>query len=98
MDLPHVFQLSRVALACTLYLGSAPCLATEVYKWVDANGDVHFGDRPPGAGAVGPHLAEPRAEHQGVAHARGPALVDDLGARRRWRAAARIRRWPSAGA
>ncbi len=51
MDLPHVFKRSRVALACALCLGSAPCLAAEVYKWVDAKGDVHFGDRPPGTGA-----------------------------------------------
>jgi len=51
MVLHHVHDLSRVALACVLCLAGAAAGAAEVYKWVDADGEVHFGDRPPGQGA-----------------------------------------------
>ncbi|MEN0038852.1 MAG: DUF4124 domain-containing protein [Cellvibrio sp.] len=33
------------------YSGSEPAAPTKVYKWTDANGQVHFGDKPTAAGA-----------------------------------------------
>ena len=33
----------------------------EVYQWTDANGQVHFGDRPPQDGARTADLPEPAA-------------------------------------
>jgi hypothetical protein len=35
---------TTVLLAATAF---ASALATEIYRWVDADGTVHFGDRPP---------------------------------------------------
>lgn len=43
--------LPCVALACALSWAHAPSFAAEVYKWTDADGEVHFGDHPPSAGA-----------------------------------------------
>jgi hypothetical protein len=34
-----------------LFCASGPPAAAEVYKWTDAEGRVHFGDRPPQSGA-----------------------------------------------
>ena len=39
------FALKLPLLVCVLF-ASAP-LASEIHKWVDAEGNVHFGDRPP---------------------------------------------------
>jgi len=36
---------TAVLLATTALAGAAA--ATEIYRWVDADGTVHFGDRPP---------------------------------------------------
>lgn len=39
-----------IAAAATLALAaSGAALAGDIYKWVDAEGNVHFGDRPAGA-------------------------------------------------
>lgn len=40
----------RIALSCAvmaLTLGSG-AMASEIYKWTDDNGDIHYGDRPSG--------------------------------------------------
>jgi hypothetical protein len=41
-------------LACALMLAgivaAAPAATGEIYKWTDAEGNVHYGDRPTGAG------------------------------------------------
>ena len=42
-------QRSRFPAVLVLTLASAFATA-EVYKWVDADGNVHYGDRRPGAG------------------------------------------------
>ena len=42
---PRVPQLTPGLLALLL-LGAPPLSATQVYKWTDAEGHVHFGDRP----------------------------------------------------
>ncbi len=36
---------TAVLLAATAFASAAS--ATEIYRWVDADGTVHFGDRPP---------------------------------------------------
>lgn len=35
-----------------LCLAVAGAAAAEIFKWTDANGEVHYGDRPPTAGAA----------------------------------------------
>jgi hypothetical protein len=42
---------SRLPAVLVLTLVSAVATA-EVYKWVDADGNVHYGDRPPATGVV----------------------------------------------
>ncbi len=37
----------RVALMLALLLFTQPLLAAKVYKWVDANGTVHYSSEPP---------------------------------------------------
>jgi len=37
----------RPLLICLALLLSLPAFAQTVYKWTDANGTVHYGDRPP---------------------------------------------------
>lgn len=39
------------AFACALLPAAAAVRAAEVYKWVDEQGHVHFGDKPPEQGA-----------------------------------------------
>jgi hypothetical protein len=41
----------RTWLFMLLVCASGPSAAAEVYKWTDAEGRVHFGDRPPRSGA-----------------------------------------------
>ena len=47
-------------LALTLAVASAVVTA-EVYRWVDADGNVHYGDRPPAAGVDSRTLSLPPA-------------------------------------
>ncbi|HMM74678.1 MAG TPA: DUF4124 domain-containing protein [Gammaproteobacteria bacterium] len=51
MDPTHVPYLPRALLAFALGLAPAMAIAAEVYKWTGADGEVHFGDHPPSAGA-----------------------------------------------
>lgn len=43
---PALHRLAGCAL-CVLALVGQPALAAELYRWVDKDGKVHFGDRPP---------------------------------------------------
>ena len=38
--------LVAVALSCFISLQAEDVAAGDVYKWVDDNGKVHFGDKP----------------------------------------------------
>ena len=40
-------KTARILLLATLMTGTA--VATEIYKWVDADGNIQYGDRPSGA-------------------------------------------------
>ena len=40
----HIVALSAFAIAA-----AAPLYASEIYRWTDAEGNVHYGDRPSGA-------------------------------------------------
>ena len=51
---------SRLPLVLVLTLASAFAIA-DVYKWVDENGKVHYGDRPPGAGTDSSTMTLPAA-------------------------------------
>jgi len=44
-------KLKRLALSCVLMTLTVAggALASEIYKWTDENGDVHYEDRPTGA-------------------------------------------------
>jgi hypothetical protein len=45
------FSMQRPLIVLILLLLALPCLAaTEVYRWKDANGTVHFADAPPPRG------------------------------------------------
>ena len=37
------------SIVFVLALGSSPAWGAGIYKWVDENGKIHFGDRPPAA-------------------------------------------------
>ena len=39
--------VSACALICALTLSTLPASADEIHRWVDAQGQVHFGDRAP---------------------------------------------------
>jgi hypothetical protein len=53
-------QRFRPVTALALTLASAFAMA-DVYKWVDPQGTVHYGDRPPAAGADSSTLTLPPA-------------------------------------
>ncbi len=53
-------QRSRLSAVLVLTLASAFATA-EVYKWVDADGNVHYGDRPPAAGVDARSMPPPPA-------------------------------------
>ena len=58
---------SRLPAALVLTLASAFATA-DVYKWIDAHGDVHYGDRPPGAGADARSMTLPPAPTKDTDH------------------------------
>ena len=45
-----------ILLVCLLW--TLPAMAAEVYRWTDPNGQVHYGERPPTAGAQRMELPE----------------------------------------
>lgn len=37
----------RLCLLCVFYLGFITLAQAEIFRWLDANGNIQFGDRPP---------------------------------------------------
>ena len=60
-------QRSRLPAVLVLTLASAFATA-EVYKWVDADGNVHYGDRPPAAGVDSRSIPPPPAPPEDADH------------------------------
>ena len=60
-------QYSILAAVLALTLVGTPALA-EVYKWVDAEGNVHYGDRPPSSGQEPQSLSLPSAPDRDSDH------------------------------
>ena len=60
--------MRRMILACSVLLAlSANASAGQIYKWTDAQGNVHFGSQPPEgqqASAVNPNISQPKAPTQ----------------------------------
>ena len=47
---------------CLLLIFISQIVAAEIYKWVDANGKVHFGDRPGNSNAVEINIEEEKVK------------------------------------
>ncbi len=63
-------QLQAV-LALTLALTAASAVAAaEIYKWLDADGNVHYGDRPPATGVDSRSMSLPPAPAEEADQAR----------------------------
>jgi hypothetical protein len=60
-------QHSILAAVLALTLAGTP-VAAEVYKWVDAEGNVHYGDRPPSSGQETHSLSLPSAPDRDSDH------------------------------
>lgn len=58
--------MRRMIFACTVLLAlSTNSHASQIFKWVDGQGNVHFGSQPPEgrpATAVNPHVSQPKIE------------------------------------
>ena len=56
--------MRRMILACSVLLAlSTGATAGQIYKWVDGQGNVHFGSQPPegqDAAAVNPNISQPK--------------------------------------
>ncbi|MDX5372267.1 MAG: DUF4124 domain-containing protein [Pseudomonadaceae bacterium] len=56
--------MRRMILACSVLLAlSTGATAGQIYKWVDAQGNVHFGSQPPEgqeAAEVNPNITQPK--------------------------------------
>jgi len=59
-------------MAAGLLLAGTGMAATEVYRWVDADGVVHFGDRPPEGVDARPVSVRPNAVPSVAAKPAGP--------------------------
>jgi hypothetical protein len=53
--------LMGITMACVLLAATAPAEAQQVYRWVDENGVVHFGDLPPEGVEATPVSVRPNA-------------------------------------
>ena len=67
--------LAVAAVACLGVLASAPAGADVVYKWVDAQGRVHYSDRPPSGDGKLLAVEQTNSSHHssGSEHAPAPA-------------------------
>lgn len=79
----RVFTMKHGIPGCGAWLlviacGTAPCgEAAEVFKWTDADGKVHFGDRPPAQGASSVTVrTAPAVPGAADRHERTRALLD----------------------
>lgn len=56
--------MRRMIIACSVLLAlSTGAMAGQIYKWVDAQGNVHFGAQPPEgtqAAEVNPNISQPK--------------------------------------
>ncbi|MDD0845511.1 DUF4124 domain-containing protein [Pseudomonas sp. Gutcm_11s] len=56
--------MRRMILACSVLLAlSTGATAGQIYKWVDSQGNVHFGSQPPEgqpSAAVNPNVSQPK--------------------------------------
>lgn len=72
--------MQRIILAGTLLLAlSSPSMASQIYKWVDANGTTHYGAQPPQdrpATNVNTLVAPPRPVAAPAAQAPAEGVVD----------------------
>ena len=63
--------MRRMILACSVLLAlSTSASAGQIYKWVDAQGNVHFGSQPPegqAAAQVNPNISQPKLTEQAPA-------------------------------
>ena len=79
--------MQRIILAGTLLLAlSSPSMASQIYKWVDANGTTHYGAQPPQdrpATNVNTLVAPPRPVAAPAAQARKTAATSSCGPRGR---------------
>jgi len=53
------FVRALLVTTVPLLLAAAPSPAAEVYKWVDAKGRTHFGDKPPESGPTARRIKTP---------------------------------------
>ena len=67
-----IISLSSIILMLMLLGTSSITFAGKIYKWVDSEGKVHYGERPPG-GQQGKQMRVPRAAPRGAAPAPKPA-------------------------
>lgn len=50
--------MTRWCVAFALAIAAMPAVATDIYKWVDADGGIHYGDHPPANVSAAP-LVQP---------------------------------------
>lgn len=79
------FMVGIAALALTLGGGA---MANEIYKWVDDEGNVHYGDRPSGAAAEQRLAASYRRTETSAVQKRIESLTQAQAARQERRSAA----------
>lgn len=69
--------MRRMILACSVLLAlSTGATAGQIYKWVDAQGNVHFGSQPPEgqqAAEVNPNINQPKLSSEKKPQAAAPA-------------------------
>ncbi|WP_373387341.1 DUF4124 domain-containing protein [Pseudomonas alcaligenes] len=69
--------MRRMILACSVLLAlSTGATAGQIYKWVDAQGNVHFGSQPPEgqqAAEVNPNITQPKLNSEKKPQAAAPA-------------------------
>jgi len=69
--------MRRMILACSVLLAlSTGATAGQIYKWVDAQGNVHFGSQPPEgqqAAEVNPNITQPKLSSEKKPQAAAPA-------------------------
>jgi hypothetical protein len=73
-DRLDIGPLDPLDIACALLAVSGPA-AAQVYKWTDANGKVHYGDKPQGAKAA-TTIATPATGTQPAGSAASSSLDD----------------------
>ena len=68
--------MRRMILACSVLLAlSTGATAGQIYKWVDAQGNVHFGSQPPEgqqAAEVNPNITQPKLSSEKKPQAAAP--------------------------